>query len=73
MKATRFPASAEDCFFFFLMAALIKKINNNGREGERKIFLPLAPFPLVAGRLPALALVNEEFVFIGEGKNMLGK
>ena len=52
------------------MAALIKKINNNGREGERKIFLPLAPFPLVAGRSPALSLVNEEFVFIGEGKNV---
>lgn len=71
MRAIRFPASAVDCFF--LMAALIKKINNNGREGERKIFLPLAPFPLVAGKSPALSLVNEEFVFIGEGKNMLGK
>lgn len=56
------------------MAALVKKkINNNGREGERKIFLLLAPFPLVVGRLPVSLLVNEEFVFIGEGRNMLGK
>lgn len=72
-ESYKIPCLCRGLLFFFLMAALIKKINNNGREGERKIFLPLAPFPLVAGRLPALALVNEEFVFIGEGKNMLGK
>lgn len=42
--------------------------------GEKGREQPFCLWPLVLGRLPALSLANEGFVFIGEEiKPMLGK